>query len=153
MGLQSRTPAGGGGALYEPDVPKNRGGQQAREPFKCPNGQSYGERLTKGAFWSPATGSSKKDSDRAITPEAQTVCVPARLAPPGSLEARQLCLLLGQSCHRQKKSCICGWRVTSVVSTLCDLLDCGLPGFSVREGSSPGKNSRAYWPRLVAIPF
>ena len=31
--------------------------------------------------------------------------------------------------------------------------DCGLPGFSVREGGSPGKNSGVYWPILVAIPF
>ena len=36
---------------------------------------------------------------------------------------------------------------------LCDPVDCGLPGFSVREGSSPGKNTGAYWSILVAIPF
>jgi len=28
-----------------------------------------------------------------------------------------------------------------------------LPGFPVREGGSPGKNTGAYWPILVAIPF
>ena len=32
-------------------------------------------------------------------------------------------------------------------------VDCALPGFSVREGGSPGKNTGAYWPILVAIPF
>ena len=37
--------------------------------------------------------------------------------------------------------------------TLCDPVDCGLPGFSVREGGSPGKNTGAYWPILFAIPF
>ena len=37
--------------------------------------------------------------------------------------------------------------------TLCSPVDCGLPGFSVREGSSPGKNIGVYWPILVAIPF
>ena len=37
--------------------------------------------------------------------------------------------------------------------TLCDLVDCGLPGFSAREGGSPGKNTGAYWPIIVAIPF
>ena len=37
--------------------------------------------------------------------------------------------------------------------TLCDPEDCGLPGFSVREGASPGKNTGVYWPILVAIPF
>ena len=33
--------------------------------------------------------------------------------------------------------------------TLCKRVDCGLPGFSVREGGSPAKNTRAYWPILV----
>ena len=37
--------------------------------------------------------------------------------------------------------------------TLSDPINCGLPGFSVREGGSPGKNSGAYWPILVAISF
>ena len=36
---------------------------------------------------------------------------------------------------------------------LCNSVDCGLPGFSVTEGSSPGKNTGAYWPILVAIPY
>ena len=35
---------------------------------------------------------------------------------------------------------------------ICGPVDCGLPGFSVR-GGSPGKNTGAYWPILVAIPF
>ena len=37
--------------------------------------------------------------------------------------------------------------------TLCDPVECDLPGFSVREGGSPGKNTGAYCPILVAIPF
>ena len=37
--------------------------------------------------------------------------------------------------------------------TLCDPVDCGLKGFSVRERGSPGKNTGVYWPVLVAIPF
>ena len=37
--------------------------------------------------------------------------------------------------------------------TLCDPVDYGLSGFSVREGGSPGKNTGAYWPTLSAIPF
>ena len=37
--------------------------------------------------------------------------------------------------------------------TLCNPVDCGLPGFSVREGSSLGKNTGAYWPIFVAILF
>ena len=37
--------------------------------------------------------------------------------------------------------------------TLCDAVDCGRPGFSVKGGGSPGKNTGLYWPVLVAIPF
>ena len=62
-----------GGPLYVPDAPNNRKGPQVREPSKCPNGQSYGERLAKEAFLSPATRGSKKDSDRTITPGAEAV--------------------------------------------------------------------------------
>ena len=36
---------------------------------------------------------------------------------------------------------------------VCDPVDCGLPGFSVREWVSPDKNTGSYWPILVAIPF
>ena len=35
------------GPLYVPATPNNREGLQAREPSKCLNGQSYGERLAK----------------------------------------------------------------------------------------------------------
>ena len=142
-----------------PDTPNNREGPQAREPSKCLNGQSYRERLAKEAFLSTAARGSKKDSDRTITPAAEAVCVPAQLALPGSPQAKQLChlhnqLSLGQSCHRQKR------RLASIFPgslqvclALCDPVDCGLPGFSVREEDSPGKNTGAYWPILVAIPF
>ena len=63
----------------------------------------------------------KKDSDRAITSVVEAVHVRAHLALPGSLQAKQLCLLhahlsLGQSCHRQKRSCIYACRVASIVS-------------------------------------
>ena len=44
-------------------------------------------------------------------------------------------------------------RIALVVSRLCDPVDCGLPGFSVRERVSPGKNTGAYWPILFAITF
>ena len=36
--------------LYVPDAQNNREGLQAREPSKCLNGWSYGERLAKEAF-------------------------------------------------------------------------------------------------------
>jgi len=90
-------------------------------PLSAWNGWSYRERLAKEAFWLPATRVLKKASDRAITPVAEAVHVPAYLMPPGSLQAKQLHhlhaqLSLGQSCHRQKKSCVYVHRVTSVVS-------------------------------------
>ena len=50
----------------------------------------------------------KKDSDRAITPAVEAVCVPEHSVLPVSLQAKQLHhlhgqLSLGQSCHRKKK--------------------------------------------------
>ena len=57
---QSRNPASG--PLYVPDPLNNREGPQAREPSKCLNGWSYGEKATKEAFWSSATRGSRKDS-------------------------------------------------------------------------------------------
>jgi len=35
--------------------------------------------------------------------------------------------------------------------SFCDPVDCGLPGFSVRERGSLGKNTGAYWPILVTL--
>ena len=57
---QSRNPACG--PLYVPDPLNNREGPQAREPSKCLNGWSYGEKTAKEAFWSSATRGSRKDS-------------------------------------------------------------------------------------------
>ena len=83
-------------------------------------GCSYGEGLAKEAFSSPATRHSKKDSDGAITPAAEAVRVSAHVAPPGSLQAKQLCWLhiqlsMGQNCHGQKISCLFVPRVTSIL--------------------------------------
>ena len=54
----------------------------------------------------------KKDPNRAITPAAEAVHVPAHLALPGSPQAKQLHHLhtqisLGQSCHRQEVLHLC----------------------------------------------
>ena len=93
----------------------------------------------------------KKDSDRAITPVVEAVCVLAQLSLPGSLQAKQLRhlqaqLSLGQSCHRQKSLVsMCTGSLQSC-PTLCDAVDCGLPGFSVMEGGSPGQE---YWSVLA----
>ena len=73
----------------------------------------------KAIFWPPATRGLKKDSARAMTPAAEAVRVPALLTPPGSPQAKQLHTQpsLGQSCHKQKMSCVYAGRVTSVVSS------------------------------------
>ena len=78
-------------------------------------------------------------------------------ARPGSLQAKQLHhlhtqLSLGQSCHRQNKSCIYAHRITSVVSNCLHprrLWSASL----FCQGGSPDKNTGVYWPILVAIPF
>ena len=57
------------------------------------NRRSDRERLAKEAFWSPAIKGSRKDSDRAITPAAETVHVSVHLAPSRSTRPKQLCYL------------------------------------------------------------
>ena len=73
-------------ALYVPDALNNREGLQAREPSKCLNRQSYGERLAKEAFDCQLQEAGKK-TERAITPAVEAVYVSAHLALPGSLQA------------------------------------------------------------------
>ena len=63
----------------------------------------------------------RKKTDRAITSALEAVRVPAVLASPASLQANQLhhlhtWLSVGQSCHRQKKSCVYACRVALVLS-------------------------------------
>ena len=129
-----------------PDAPNNREGPQAREPFKCLNRQSCGERQVQEVFCSPVTRGSKKDSDRAITPAAEAIHVPAHLAPPGSLQAKQMATFTLDShwgrAATDKKS-LASMRTGSLrlCPTLCDPVVCGLPGFSVREQGSPDKNT------------
>ena len=58
----------------------------------------------------------------------------------------------GRAATGKKMSCIYVRKVTLVVPN-SGPVDCGLPGFSVKEPGFPGKNAGAYWPILVAIPF
>ena len=83
-----RTPARG--VLYVPDAWNNREQPQATEPFKRLNMGSCGEKLAKEAFWLPATRGLKKDTNRAMTPAMEAVCVSAHFMPPGSPQAKQL---------------------------------------------------------------
>ena len=66
-----------------PDVPSNTEGPLAKDPSKCLNWWSYGERLAEEAFSSPGVRGSKKLC-RAVTPAAEAVSVPASQAavPP-----------------------------------------------------------------------
>jgi len=81
----------------------------------------------------------KKCLVRAITSALEAIRVSAHLVLPGSPQARELryChaqLLLGQSCHRQKKN-LASMQARSfqLCLILCNPVDCGLPGFSFRE--------------------
>ena len=91
-----------GGLFYVPDEWKNREGPQAREPFKCLNGQSYRKTGQRSLLINRYKRLEKKDSEKAITPAVEAVRVPAHLAPPGSPQFKQLHhihaqLSLGQS--------------------------------------------------------
>ena len=89
----------------------------------------------------------------AMMPVAEAVHFPASLAPPGSPQAKQLRhlhtrLSLGQSCHRQKKSCIYAHRVTSVMSN--SLLPCRLwPARLLCQGA--GLPRQEHWSVLANI--
>ena len=68
----------------------------------------------------------------------ETVCVPEHLELRGSPQANQLNylhtqLLLGQSCHRQKSLPSMYTGLLPQCLTLFFPVDCGLPGFSIRE--------------------
>ena len=101
-------------------MPNNREGPQAREPCKCLNRERQRKTGQRGLL---ITSYKRLEKRRwsAVTPVVEAVCVPAHLAPPGSLQDNQLCHLhaqpsLGQSCHRQEKACVCAHRVASAVS-------------------------------------
>ena len=103
-------------------------------------------------IWSQATRGLKKDYDRAITPGAEAVHVPAHFVPPGSSQAKQPCHLHAQlswkqSCHRQKKkkSCVYTCRVTLVVSN--SLWPCRL--WAARLLCQGGFSRQEYWSVLA----
>ena len=86
----------------------------------------------------------------------EAVCVPAHLASPGSPQAKQLHPLhaqpsLGQSCHRQEVFCTCMQGRISHVQCFAALWTVACQ--ASLSGGSPGKNTGAYCPILVAIPF
>ena len=92
----------------------------------------------------------KKDCDKVITPAAEAVRVAEHLAPPEYPQAKKLChlhaQLTGIELPQAKKKSLVFMCIGSLWSclTLCNPVDCGLPGFSVRERGSPGKNTGVY---------
>ena len=122
---------------------------QAREPSKCLNGQSKEKDWPKRpSDCQLPEAQKKKDSDWAITPVVEAVCVPTHLVPPASWLPKQVLHLharpsLGQSCHRQTKDCLYAHRVSSVVSNSlrpCELWPAGLSG---------GFSRQEYWNVLI----
>ena len=141
--------------LEVPDVPIYREGPQSGGPLHVPE---WVELRRKTGQRGLLIVSLKKDSDKNIPSGAEAVHVPAHLALPGFPQAKQLPhlhaqLSLGQSYNRQNNSCILRTGSLWSCPTLRDPVDCGLPGFCIREGGFPGKNTGVYWPILVAIPF
>ena len=120
--------------------------RQGSQPSKCLNRWSY-----RHAFSSPATRGLKKDSDRDVTPAAEAVRVLAHLALPASLKAKQLRhlhaqLSLGQSCHRQKKSCVYAHfshvqLFAALLSVACQATLSGRRGFSRQQHWSVPPNT------------
>ena len=129
-------------------------GAQAREFSKCLNGRSYGERLAKDAFLSPATRGSKKDSDRAVTPAAEAVPVPAHLVPPESPASQAAAPPVRSTLTRaelpQAKKSLESMHEGSLWScpTLCDPVDCGLSGQGILQARIL-EHIAQYWLRTL----
>ena len=150
-----------------PDALNSREGPQEKKPSKCLTGQSYGERRQRPSNCQLQEAKTNKQtkkqknthSDRALTPASEAVHVPAHLALPGSCHKPSSCTTFMLNSHQGraatgKKRCLASMCAGSLwsCSTLCDLVDCGLPGFSVREEGFPDKNTGVYWPILLAMP-
>ena len=86
-----------------------------------------------------------------MTPVVEAVHVPAQLAPPGSPQAKQMPTFTLNShwgrADTGKKSLVCMHTGSlQLCPNLCDLVDCGLSGFSIREG---GFSRQEYWSVLA----
>ena len=119
--LHNRTPARG--PLYMPEVPKNRGRPQAREPAKCLNGRSCSS-VEKQEPKRPSCRQLQEARNKLWWGHNScgggSLC-PCMLGAASGPRAKHQChlhtpLSLGQICHRQEESCVYAWRVTSVVS-------------------------------------
>ena len=101
------------------------------------------EKDAKEAFELPATRGSKKHSDRAVTPAMRAACVPATWRCQGlatsQAAAPPSCSTLTRAELPQAKERLVSTCTGSLWSclTLCNLVDCGLPGFSVQGRGFP----------------
>ena len=99
----------------------------------------------------------ENDSDKAKIPVAEAVCVPAHLALPGSLQAKQLChfhtqLSLEQSCHRQKLACPCMQGHFSPVQLFVTLQTLACQDSLSEEGFSR-QESWSVYPSREGLPY
>ena len=124
-------------------------------PLRAWTGQSHRERLAKEAFWSPGTRASEKtligpyllrqrqsvslQTWRHQRPESQAAGTPSHSTHTGAELP-------------QAKKCLVSMRPGSLRScpALCDPVDCGLPGYSVRER---GFSRQEYWSILAKYPL
>ena len=99
----------------------------------------------------------KKDCDRAITPAGGSPCpcpLGASRVPKSQAAAPpSRSVLTGAGRSQAKKALPPCTQGHFGHARLCDPVDCGLPGLSVREVGSSGKNTGAYGPILVAMAF
>ena len=137
-----------------PDVLNNKEGPQQRSPLSASTGGAMEKDWSKKLFDHQLQEAWKK-TDRAITPAVEAVCIPAQLAPLSQAAAPPSCSTLTgaevpQAKKKKKKPCIYGYRVALVVSNFAPLWTVAC---QASQEDSPGKNSGAYWPILLAIPF
>ena len=94
----------------------------------------------------------EEKTDMAVTPVAEAVRVPAHLVLPASPAPPSQSTLTGAELPKAKKGLVSTHVGSLVIPN--SLPPCGLwPTRLLCQGGSPTKNTGAYWPILVAIPF
>ena len=120
-----------------PDMPGKREGLQAKEASKCLNGQKFREGLAKEAYSLSAARGSKEVSDKAITPALRQSMSLHTWHHQGSCN-KSSCTTFrlnphwGRVATGKKESYIYPLWMLQLCPTLCDPVDCDLPGFCVR---------------------
>ena len=121
-------------------MPNNREGPQAREPSKCLNVGAMEKDWPKRPS-DRQLQEARKKTDKAITPAVEAVCVPCTLgttrvrASQAAASPSQSTLTGAELPQGEKKVLFVLTGLLRSCPTLCDPVDCGLPGFSVRDGA------------------